>query len=146
MLKKLILAVILSILLKYGLLVYMENENTVIAVLAVLLGIGIGTYVIFSTAHIIEETTGVLKNRTGLAGGLLQSLGTAFPDMVIGVTAAIMSLSVAATDNFAAITYAIIAASTTFGSNIFNVGYASWCLYRQNLANKKKKNLYIVFI
>ncbi|MEK7521151.1 MAG: His/Gly/Thr/Pro-type tRNA ligase C-terminal domain-containing protein, partial [Patescibacteria group bacterium] len=41
------------------------------------------------------------------------------------------------------ITYAIIAASTTFGSNIFNVGYTSWCLFRQNLANRKKKPVMI---
>ncbi|KKT51068.1 MAG: hypothetical protein UW44_C0017G0018, partial [Candidatus Collierbacteria bacterium GW2011_GWB2_44_22] len=34
-----------------------------------------------------------------------------------------------------AINFAIIAAATTFGSNIYNIGHAAWCVYRQNLAN-----------
>ena len=49
-------------------------------------------YVIRSTAKIIESTTEVLSHRTRLAGGLLQSLGTAFPDMILGISAALISL------------------------------------------------------
>ena len=85
----------------------------------------------------IEETTDVLKDRTKLAGGLLQAFGTAFPDMVIGIVAALISLQVRNTDYVRAINLAIIAASTTFGSNIYNILHAFWCVYRQNLANRK---------
>jgi hypothetical protein len=99
-------------------------------------GVGIG-YVFRGTAKVIEETTDVLKDRTKLAGGFLQAFGTAFPDMVIGITAAFISLQVRNTDYARAINLAIIAASTTFGSNIYNILHAVWCLYRQNLANLK---------
>lgn len=100
--------------------------------------IGIG-YIFRGTANVIEETTDVLKDRTKLAGGLLQSFGTAFPDMVIGVMAAFLSLQVRDTDPVRAINLAIIAASTTFGSNIYNIIHAVWCVYRQNLANAKHR-------
>ncbi|MCX6722817.1 MAG: hypothetical protein NT094_01970, partial [Candidatus Staskawiczbacteria bacterium] len=36
-----------------------------------------------------------------------------------------------------AINFAIIAAATTFGSNIYNIAHAAWCVFRQNVANKK---------
>jgi len=104
----------------------------------VIFGIGIG-YVFFGTADVIEETTDVLKDRTGLAGGLLQSFGTAFPDMVIGVVAAFLSLSVRDSDYTRAINLAIVAASATFGSNIYNILHAVWCIYRQNVANAIRK-------
>lgn len=96
-------------------------------------------FVLKGTAKIIEETTGVLSHRTKLAGGMLQSIGTAFPDMVLGVVAALISLRLASTDYVSAINYAIIAAATTFGSNIYNIGHAVWCVFRQNLANQKNK-------
>jgi len=102
--------------------------------------IGIG-YVFRGTAKVIEETTDVLKNRTKLAGGFLQAFGTAFPDMVIGVVAALISLQVRNTDYVRAINLAIIAASTTFGSNIYNILHAVWCIYRQNLANIKHQTV-----
>ncbi|MFA6525076.1 MAG: hypothetical protein WCT33_02260 [Patescibacteria group bacterium] len=104
----------------------------------IIFGIGIG-YVFRGTAKVIEETTEVLKDRTKLAGGFLQAFGTAFPDMVIGVVAAFISLQVRDTDYVRAINLAIIAASTTFGSNIYNIVHATWCVYRQNLANLKSK-------
>lgn len=96
-------------------------------------------YVFRGTANVIEETTDVLKDRTKLAGGFLQSFGTAFPDMVIGIVAAFISLKVRDTDYVRAINLAIVAASTTFGSNIYNIIHAGWCIYRQNLANLKNK-------
>ena len=107
-----------------------------IAGVVLILGFGV-FFVLQGTAKIIEETTGVLSHRTRLAGGLLQSLGTAFPDMVLGIVAAIISVRVAQTDYGLAVNYAIIAAATTFGSNIYNIGHAVWCIFRQNLANKK---------
>jgi len=61
--------------------------------------------------------------------------------MVIGVVAAIASLQVRNTDYVRAINLAIIAASTTFGSNIYNIIYAVWCVFRQNLANTKSKTI-----
>jgi len=106
--------------------------------IVIIFGVGIG-YVFRGTAKVIEETTDVLKDRTKLAGGFLQAFGTAFPDMVIGVVAAFISLQVRSTDYVRAINLAIIAASTTFGSNIYNISHAVWCIYRQNLANLKHK-------
>ncbi len=106
--------------------------------------IGIG-YIFRGTAKVIEETTDVLKNRTKLAGGFLQAFGTAFPDMVIGVVAAIISLQVRNTDYARAINLAIIAASTTFGSNIYNILHAVWCVYRQNLADLKHERPCLCF-
>lgn len=108
----------------------------------IVFGVGIG-YVFRGTAKVIEETTDVLKDRTKLAGGFLQAFGTAFPDMVIGVVAAFISLQVRNTDYVRAINLAIIAASTTFGSNIYNILHAVWCIYRQNLANLKHKTVFM---
>ncbi|OGZ87968.1 MAG: hypothetical protein A2444_00730 [Candidatus Staskawiczbacteria bacterium RIFOXYC2_FULL_37_19] len=98
-------------------------------------------FVLKGTAKIIEETTGVLSHKTKLAGGLLQSLGTAFPDMILGIVAALISLRLINTDYAMAINYAIIAAATTFGSNIYNIGHAVWCVFRQNLSNKNGKRI-----
>jgi Ca2+/Na+ antiporter len=108
--------------------------------IVLIFGIGIG-YIFRGTAKVIEETTDVLKDRTKLAGGFLQAFGTAFPDMVIGVVAAFISLQVRSTDYVRAINLAIIAASTTFGSNIYNILHAVWCIYRQNLANLRHKTV-----
>lgn len=105
-------------------------------VIALVFGVGIG-YIFRGTAKVIEETTDVLKDRTKLAGGWLQAFGTAFPDMVIGVVAAFVSLRVRETDYVRAINLAIIAAATTFGSNIYNILHATWCIYRQNVANTR---------
>jgi len=115
-----------------------ESAFVQILIIPLIFIVGIGT-VFRGTAKIIEETTDVLKDRTKLAGGFLQAFGTAFPDMVIGVVAALISLKVRDTDYVRAINLAIIAASTTFGSNIYNILHAVWCLYRQNLANKYHK-------
>ncbi len=109
-------------------------------VIILLFVIGIG-YVFRGTANVIEETTDILKDRTGLAGGFLQALGTAFPDMVIGIVAAFISLQVRSTDYVRAINLAIIAASTTFGSNIYNILHATWCVYRQNAADILHKEI-----
>ena len=98
-------------------------------------------YVFRGTADVIEETTAVLKDRTGLAGGLLQAFGTAFPDMIIGIVAAILSLQVRSTDPLRAINLAILAAAATFGSNIYNILHAAWCVWRQNLADALDKRV-----
>lgn len=112
--------------------------KTLVIILTFVLGIG---YIFRGTAKVIEETTDVLKDRTNLAGGFLQSFGTAFPDMVIGVVAAVISLQVRDSDYVRAINLAIIAAATTFGSNIYNIIHAAWCIYRQNLANLKNQTV-----
>lgn len=139
---KIIIYIVLALFLRF-LIVDRILEGTEIwwaQVIAIVLifGIGIG-YIFRGTAKVIEDTTDVLKNRTKLAGGFLQAFGTAFPDMVIGVVAAFISLQVRNTDYVRAINLAIIAASTTFGSNIYNILHAVWCIYRQNLANLKHK-------
>ena len=120
----------------------MDRGSLLLEIIAigVIFVIGIG-FVFRGTANIIEETTEVLKDRTGLAGGFLQSFGTAFPDMIIGVTAAILSLSVRESDLARSINLAIIAAAATFGSNIYNIVHAVWCLYRQNLSNRLSKTI-----
>ncbi|MFZ5392406.1 MAG: hypothetical protein ACOZAR_04435 [Patescibacteria group bacterium] len=121
---------------RFYLLPLLESENHALVWLIIVVLLVIGVYLIQQTASIIEKTTGVLKDRTGLAGGLLQALGTAFPDMVIGVVSAILSLQAAAIDITRSMNLAIIAASTTFGSNIYNILHAAWCVYRQNKADK----------
>jgi len=110
----------------------------ILILLVFALGIG---YVFNGTATVIEETTEVLKKRTGLAGGFLQAFGTAFPDMVIGVVAAAASLSLRDSDYARAINLAILAAATTFGSNIYNILFGFWCIFRQNISNKLEKNI-----
>ena len=102
--------------------------------------VGFG-YIFRGTADVIEETTDVLKDRTGLAGGLLQAFGTAFPDMIIGIVAAVLSLQVRSADPARAINLAILAAAATFGSNIYNILHAAWCVWRQNLADALGKRV-----
>ena len=127
---------------RFGLMGMLEQGNNVwLRIGDVMIILSIGVFILRGTANIIEETTDVLHERTKLAGGLLQSLGTAFPDMVLGVVAAVMSLKVRSTDYLLSINFAIIAAATTFGSNIYNIGHAVWSLFRQNLANKRGKSI-----
>jgi hypothetical protein len=140
---KILIYVALALALRYVIVAHvLERGEWWLQALAILVifVVGIG-YVFRGTAKVIEETTDVLKDRTKLAGGFLQAFGTAFPDMVIGVMAAIISLQVRDTDYTRAINLAIIAASTTFGSNIYNIIHAVWCIYRQNLADIKKKTI-----
>lgn len=113
-----------------------------VVLLFAIFAVGIG-FVFRGTAKVIEETTDVLKDRTGLAGGFLQAVGTAFPDMVIGVVAALISLSVRDVDYVRAVNLAIIAAATTFGSNIYNIIHATWCVYRQNIADARQKTVHM---
>jgi len=132
---------IIALGIKFGLVPFLANDQPlwlklISALIILVTGAG---FVITGTAKIIEETTEVLHDRTQIAGGLLQSFGTAFPDMVLGIVAAVVSLKLRDTNYQLALNYAIIAAATTFGSNIYNIGHASWCLYRQNLANATNK-------
>ncbi|MDD5438066.1 MAG: hypothetical protein PHC70_02895 [Patescibacteria group bacterium] len=138
---KILLYVLMAGILKFVISdIVLEKSVWWIQILAMLVIFGFGLVFIFrGTANVIEETTDVLKDRTGLAGGFLQAFGTAFPDMIIGVVAAMVSLQVRDTDYFRAINLAIIAASATFGSNIYNIFHAVWCVYRQNLADLKNK-------
>lgn len=139
---KIVLYVVLALCLRFVIadrvLAGSENVWVQIVAIAAIFIIGIG-FVFCGTAKVIEETTDVLKDRTGLAGGFLQAFGTAFPDMVIGVVAAVASWQVRNTDYARAVNLAIIAASTTFGSNIYNIIHAAWCVYRQNMADARKK-------
>lgn len=122
--------------------IFDHTENPQLLILSSITVLAIGAfYVLKNSAQIIEETTEVLSEKTKIAGGLLQSIGTAFPDMILGVTAAIVSLRYQQLDAARAVNYAIIAASTTFGSNIYNIAHAAWCIFRQNLANAKDRSL-----
>ncbi len=118
---------------------FLDDGNPVwLKITGVMVIIIVGAFfVLKGTAEIIEETTGVLSSRTKIASGLLQSIGTAFPDMVLGIVSAVISLGLVKENYALAISFAIIAASTTFGSNIYNIAHAAWCVYRQNLSNKK---------
>ena len=139
----LILLIIGAIILRFFFDGLLEDHNALpirIFSIGVILFCGV-FFVLNGTAKIIEETTSVLSHRTKLAGGMLQSIGTAFPDMVLGIAAATISLRLVATDYNSAINYAIIAAATTFGSNIYNIGHAAWCVFRQNLADEKGKSI-----
>lgn len=122
----------------------LSNQNLFFQIGSVIVILMVGAfYLLRHSAKIIEETTEVLSERTKLAGGLLQSLGTAFPDMILGIVAALVSVSLRESDYPRAITYAIIAASTTFGSNIYNIGHAAWCMYRQNKANTNDTSVFM---
>lgn len=121
-----------------------EGLSPFLQILVIFSVFALGVYILNQTAKIIEETTEVLSEKTGVAGGVLQSFGTAFPDMVLGIVAAVISLKLRNTDYVAAINYAIIAAATTFGANIYNVAFSAWCVYRQNLANRLDKNMFII--
>ncbi|MEK7097199.1 MAG: hypothetical protein AAB859_02660, partial [Patescibacteria group bacterium] len=123
---------------------FLNNQNIFLQLGSVIIILFIGAFFLLrASAKVIEETTEVLSERTKLAGGLLQSLGTAFPDMILGIVAAIVSVNLRSTDFPRAINYAIIAASTTFGSNIYNIGHAAWCMYRQNKANKSNRSIFM---
>ncbi|MFA4930886.1 MAG: hypothetical protein WC570_03425 [Patescibacteria group bacterium] len=139
---KAIVLLIAAAFIRWGLLVWMEESSGWVSLVlaAVILLFG-GFVVLKQIAEIIEETTGVLSVRTKIAGGLLQSFGTAFPDMILGLVAAVISLQTKDTDLTLAINYAIIAAATTFGSNIYNIGHAVWCIYRQNIADQLQRPL-----
>jgi hypothetical protein len=114
------------------------NQPSVVQCIASIIILALGAlFILKQSAGIIEETTEVLSERTKLAGGLLQAIGTAFPDMILGIIAATISVRLKSTDTVASLNYAVIASATTFGSNIYNIGHASWCVFRQNLANIK---------
>lgn len=127
-----------GIFLRYFLAKFLTNRLPIFGqIIVIILIISIGAfYIIQETAKIIEETTEILSEKTKIAGGVLQSIGTAFPDMVLGIVAALTSLQMRGSNYPESINYAIIAAATTFGSNIYNIGYGIWCIFRQNLANK----------
>jgi Ca2+/Na+ antiporter len=131
-----------AVILRFGVTILMGSDNKLVAgsAAAIIILVG-GLFVLYRMARIIEVTTEVLSRRTKLASGLLQSLGTAFPDMVLGIVAALTSLKYQQTDYNLAISFAVIAASTTFGSNIYNIGYAAWCIFRQNVANSRNKKV-----
>lgn len=139
---KLLVLIALSAFLRFYLISGpLSIDNLLVQLLVILTTLAIGGVVIYQVADYIEDITTILKDKTGLAGGLLQAFGTAFPDMALGITAAITSLSFAGTNQLLAIQYAIVAASTTFGSNIYNIAHAAWCIYRQNQANETNKTL-----
>jgi len=135
----LIVLVLCAFILKFYISNFLGEDNDLwLRMTGVILIIVFGAFfVLKGVAKIIEETTAVLSHRTKIASGLLQSIGTAFPDMVLGIVSAVISLSLIEENYGLAINFAIIAASTTFGSNIYNIGYASWCVFRQNIANAK---------
>lgn len=140
---KVIAVAVAAVFLKYFLVDFVGSEfSTTVRFFAVVavLAIGIG-FVIRHVVSIIEGTTEVLQHRTGLSGGLLQSFGTALPDMIIGIVAALMSVQLASSDYVRSINLAIVAAAATFGSNIYNIFHAVWCLFRQNLANRTRRAL-----
>jgi len=119
----------------------LASESKLLAMVSALAIVVFGGLIIYQIAKYIEDITTVLKAKTGLAGGLLQAVGTAFPDMALGITAAVISLSYVGNNELLAVQYAIVAASTTFGSNFYNIAHASWCIYRQNQANQKDRKI-----
>lgn len=134
---KIFLLTAIAVILRFYVLRFLDGEHSVwirLGAIIVILGVG-AIFVLTGIAKVIEETTEVLSERTKLAGGLLQAFGTALPDMALGVVAAIISLKLKSTDYALSVNYAIIAAATTFGSNIYNIAHAAWCIFRQNLAN-----------
>ena len=138
---QIIILVIVALFLRFYLASFLVETNVLwVRMTAVILILLIGAFfVLKKVAEVIEETTEILSERTKIASGLLQSLGTAFPDMILGIMSAILSLRLVKEDYNMAINFAIIAAATTFGSNIYNIAHAAWCVFRQNLSNRKEK-------
>src|SRR3989344_3498991 len=133
------LLLVSALFLRFYLIGFLQEHNFLwLRIAGIILIIGIGAFALKEVAEVIEETTEVLSDRTRLASGLLQSLGTAFPDMVLGIVAAVISLSLIKENYTLAINFAIIAAATTFGSNIYNIAHAILCVFRQNVSNKKE--------
>ena len=62
----------------------------------------------------------------------------------MGIVAAVISLSLVKENYSLAINFAIIAAATTFGSNIYNIAHAILCVFRQNVSNKTGKPVLMV--
>jgi len=121
-----------------------EEMNPAVRLIGTILILVIGAiFVLKGCADIIEETTDVLSKKTKLAGGFLQSIGTAFPDMALGIVAALVSLQLRQTNYPMAVSFAIIAAATTFGSNIYNIAYSTWCIFRQNTANRLNQKIFM---
>lgn len=135
------MVVALAILLKFLSDGFLESQSLWLVWVTIVLVTALGIYLIKLTADIIEDSTAVLKDRTGLAGGMLQAFGTALPDMIIGMAAALLSLGVVKSNPQLAFSYALIATSATFGSNIYNIGFAAWCLHRQNVSCKKDEEI-----
>jgi hypothetical protein len=135
----LVALVVTALFLNFYMESFLKDGNSLyVRMIGIVVIIVVGAFfVLKGSADVIEETTGVLSDRTKIASGLLQSLGTAFPDMVLGIVSAVMSLRFLKEDYGLAIGFAIIAASTTFGSNIYNIGHAAWCVFRQNLSNSR---------
>jgi hypothetical protein len=134
-----VVLILAALFMRFYLAQFLEGEHELWVRMAsiIIIVIGGAFFVLKEIAQVIEETTEILSERTKLASGLLQSLGTAFPDMVLGIVAAVISLSLVKENYGLAINFAIIAAATTFGSNIYNIAHAAWCVFRQNKANKK---------
>jgi Ca2+/Na+ antiporter len=118
---------------------YSKDTNLILSIVFLVVILGLGIFALLKIANIIEETTTVLKDKIGLAGGLLQAIGTALPDMIIGIVAAISAVN--ATKEEDKLKFAILAAAATFGSNLYNVGHAAWCVWRQNRANDLNKEI-----
>jgi hypothetical protein len=75
---------VFALLLRFYLIGFLEEHyNLWFRIFDVVLIIGVGTFILKEIAEVIEETTEILSERTKIASGLLQSLGTAFPDMVM---------------------------------------------------------------
>jgi Ca2+/Na+ antiporter len=118
---------------------YSKDTSILISIGFLVVILGLGIFALLKIANIIEETTTVLKDKIGLAGGLLQAIGTALPDMIIGIVAAISAVN--AVNEEEKLKFAILAAAATFGSNLYNVGHAAWCVWRQNRANDLNKEI-----
>ena len=66
--------ILLAIFLRYVMVGVMDSESLLLWIVAIAVIFVVGIVFVFrGTANIIEETTDVLKDRTGLAGGFLQS-------------------------------------------------------------------------
>ncbi len=100
-----------------------------------------GIYCIVKTAKTIGAVSQSLKYQTGIAAGVLQAIGTALPDMAIGILAAILSVREASGDYYRSIQYGMVAGSTTLGSNIYNILFASWCVWRQDKSDRVKREV-----
>ena len=84
--KSVAIFLVIAIGIRFFLLNWLEASDSVIVQLGLAVAIlAAGAFLVLKkAADVIEETTEVLSERTQIASGVLQSLGTAFPDMACG--------------------------------------------------------------
>lgn len=140
----LVILVVLGTTTRVILIPLMSSSNPLIVFVSMFSAFLLGIYLLRETSKIIQNATAVLKDRTNIMGKLLQPSGAAFSNIIIGVVAAILSWMLTTSDPVKSVNLSILATTTIFGSFAYIIFFAVWCIYRQNVANRKGKIISVV--